>query len=77
MRYPDIHLEFQGDTREVAVIRITRGAKRNALNDGLVLSIRRLFEDLPDTVRAAVIDGEGDHFCAGLDLSELSERDAA
>jgi enoyl-CoA hydratase/carnithine racemase len=24
-----------------------------------------------------VIDGEGDHFCAGLDLSELSERDAA
>jgi enoyl-CoA hydratase/carnithine racemase len=61
----------------VAVIRITRGAKRNALNDRLVLSIRRLFEELPDTVRAAVIDGEGDHFCAGLDLSELSERDAA
>ena len=59
------------------MIRITRGAKRNALNDGLVLSIRRLFEELPDTVRAAVIDGEGDHFCAGLDLSELSERDAA
>jgi enoyl-CoA hydratase/carnithine racemase len=28
-------------------------------------------------VRTAVIDGEGDHFCAGLDLSELSERDAA
>jgi enoyl-CoA hydratase/carnithine racemase len=31
---------------------------------------------LPDTVRAAVIDGEGEHFCAGLDLSELKERDA-
>lgn len=77
MSYPDIHLDFQGDAREVAVIRITRGTKRNALNDGLVLSIRRLFEELPDTVRAAVIDGEGDHFCAGLDLSELSERDAA
>ena len=77
MSYPDIHLDFQGDAREVAVIRIIRGAKRNALNDGLVLSIRRLFEELPDTVRAAVIDGEGDHFCAGLDLSELSERDAA
>jgi enoyl-CoA hydratase/carnithine racemase len=27
-------------------------------------------------VRAAVIDGEGEHFCAGLDLSELKERDA-
>jgi enoyl-CoA hydratase/carnithine racemase len=28
-------------------------------------------------VRAVVLDGEGDHFCAGLDLSELKERDAA
>ena len=27
-------------------------------------------------LRAAVIAGEGDHFCAGLDLSELKERDA-
>ncbi|MFZ9336278.1 MAG: enoyl-CoA hydratase-related protein, partial [Burkholderiaceae bacterium] len=77
MSYQDIHFELQGDAREIAVIRMTRPAKRNALNDGLVLSLRRLFEELPDTVRAAVIDGEGDHFCAGLDLSELSERDAA
>jgi enoyl-CoA hydratase/carnithine racemase len=77
MSYPDLHFELQGDAREIAVIRMTRPAKRNALNDGLVLSLRRLFEELPDTVRAAVVDGEGDHFCAGLDLSELSERDAA
>jgi enoyl-CoA hydratase/carnithine racemase len=27
-------------------------------------------------VGAAVIDGEGEHFCAGLDLSEIKERDA-
>ena len=77
MTYQDIHLEFQGDQQEVAVIRLARASKRNALNDGLVLSIRRLFEELPASVRAAVIDGEGDHFCAGLDLSEISERDAA
>ncbi len=77
MSYQDLHFELQGDAREIAVIRMTRPAKRNALNDGLVLSLRRLFEELPDTVRAAVVDGEGDHFCAGLDLSELSERDAA
>ena len=30
----------------------------------------------PDSVRAAVLDGDGEHFCAGLDLSELKERDA-
>jgi enoyl-CoA hydratase/carnithine racemase len=34
-----------------------------------------LFETCP-SVRAAVVDGEGEHFCAGLDLSELKERDA-
>jgi enoyl-CoA hydratase/carnithine racemase len=70
---PDIHLDIQ-DT--VAVVRIDRPAKRNALSDGLMLALRNVFENLPDAVGAAVIHGSGDHFCAGLDLSELSERDA-
>ncbi len=77
MSHQDIHFELQGDAQELAVIRLTRPAKRNAINDGLVLAIRRIFEDMPASVRAAVVDGEGEHFCAGLDLSELSERDAA
>ena len=76
MRNPHLHFELCGEQHEVAVIRLTRGAKRNALNDGLVLALRNLFESMPATVRAAVIDGEGEHFCAGLDLSELQERDA-
>ena len=70
---PDVLLDIQ-DT--VAVIRINRPAKRNALNDGLVLALRNVFETLPESVGAAVIHGSGEHFCAGLDLSELSERDA-
>ena len=70
---PDIHLEIQ-DT--VAVVRIDRPAKRNALSDSLMLALRNVFENLPEGVGAAVIHGSGDHFCAGLDLSELSERDA-
>ena len=76
MTHPDIQLDIRGDNNEVAVIRLTRGKKRNALNDGLILAIRDTFDNLPTTVRAAVIDGEGEHFCAGLDLSELKERDA-
>jgi enoyl-CoA hydratase/carnithine racemase len=67
-----LKLEMHG---AVAVIHLTRPAKRNALNDALVLSLREMFEQLPKEARAAVIAGEGDHFCAGLDLSELSERD--
>ena len=76
MKNPDLHFERRGEQQEVAVIRLTRPAKRNALNDALLLAIRDLFENMPESVRAAVIDGEGEHFCAGLDLSELKERDA-
>ena len=71
-----ISLEITGDSQEIAVIRLTRPTKRNAINDGLMAAIKDVFENLPSTVRAAVIAGEGDHFCAGLDLSELQERDA-
>jgi enoyl-CoA hydratase/carnithine racemase len=71
--HPDIRFEQQGD---VAVVRLARPAKRNAISDGVILGLRGVFGSLPDTVRAVVLDGEGDHFCAGLDLSELKERDA-
>jgi (methylthio)acryloyl-CoA hydratase len=73
---PDISLEIRGHSGDIAVIRLTRPAKRNALNDGLILALRNMLETLPSTVRAAVIDGDGEHFCSGLDLSELKERDA-
>ncbi len=71
--HPDLQLEMHGP---VALVRLNRPTKRNALSDGLVLGLRDVFQNLPETVRAAVIDGEGEHFCAGLDLSELKERDA-
>lgn len=73
----DLHVELRGDQQQVALITLNRPAKRNALNDGLVLAIRDVFQGMPHSVRAAVIHGNGSHFCAGLDLSELSERDAA
>ena len=71
--FDDIQLEMNG---AVAVIRLTRPAKRNALSDGLILALKHTFSNLPPETRAAVIDGEGEHFCSGLDLSELQERDA-
>ena len=74
---PDIHLSLHGEQKQIALVRLTRSAKRNALNDGLILALRDTFHNLPSSVRAAVIDGEGEHFCAGLDLSELQERDAS
>jgi enoyl-CoA hydratase/carnithine racemase len=73
MTQKDLQLEMHG---VIAVIRLSRPAKRNALGDALILALRNLLESLPTETRAAVLHGEGDHFCAGLDLSELKERDA-
>ena len=55
-------------------IELARPAKRNALNDALVAQLHTAFVNLPASVRAAVVGGQGEHFCAGLDLSELAER---
>jgi len=68
-----IHFEMRG---AVAMVRLSRPLKRNALNDGLVEALRDVFQNLPEEAKAAVVYGEGAHFCAGLDLSELKERDA-
>ena len=55
-------------------LRLNRPAKRNAVNDGLMLALDRAFTGIDAEVRCIVLSGEGQHFCAGLDLSELSER---
>jgi len=70
---PDLHLEIHD---HIAVVRLNRPTKRNALNDALIVSLREVFSQLPDHMRAAVLHGGGEHFCAGLDLSELQSRDA-
>jgi enoyl-CoA hydratase/carnithine racemase len=74
---PDLQVRIHGDQSEIAIVTLNRPTKRNALNDGLIISIRDAFLNLPNTVKAAVVHGNGDHFSAGLDLSELSERDAS
>jgi enoyl-CoA hydratase/carnithine racemase len=58
-------------------MRLNRPAKRNAVSDALVAQIHTCFVNLPEATRAVVLSGEGDHFCAGLDLSEISERSVA
>lgn len=59
----------------VAHVRLNRPAKRNAISDGLIQQLHTAFVNLPESVKAVVVSGAGDHFCAGLDLSELVERD--
>ena len=69
-----LHLQRHG---AVLHVRLDRPAKRNALNDALIAQLHRVFAEMPAAVRAVVLSGDGDHFCAGLDLSALSERSVA
>jgi enoyl-CoA hydratase/carnithine racemase len=62
-RGPVLHLE------------LNRPAKRNALSDPFIQQLHTVFVNMPEGVRAVVISGQGQHFCAGLDLSEVVARD--
>src|SRR3954469_23702519 len=55
----------------VAILTLARPEKRNALNDATVLGLETFLATLPDGVKAVVLNAEGKHFSAGLDLSEL------
>ena len=66
--------EQQGD---VAVLRLNRAHKRNAIDDETVLGLDAFFSAVPDGIGAVLLTGEGDNFSAGLDLSELKERNVA
>ena len=68
-----LKVEISGPVLSVG---LNRPAKRNALNDGIILAIQNCFSNIPDDVGAVVIHGIGDHFSSGLDLSELTEQDA-
>jgi (methylthio)acryloyl-CoA hydratase len=58
-------------------LRLNRPAKRNSISDALLAQIHTVAVNLPADVRVLVLSGEGEHFCAGLDLSEVSERTVA
>src|SRR4029078_4813685 len=60
----------------VLTVSLNRPAKRNALNDGIILAIQDCFSNLPDGIGAGGGHGTCDHFSSGLDLSELTEQDA-
>lgn len=72
MTYP--HLRMRVDDG-IAFVTLDRADKRNALNDAAIDSLDAAFRDFDDSVRAVVLSGAGEHFCAGLDLSENSARD--
>ena len=61
----------------IAHLRLARSEKRNALDDVTVLELETFFTRLPKDIGAVVLTGEGAHFSAGLDLSEVAEEHRA
>lgn len=43
----DLTIELRGEQQQIALITLNRPSKRNALNDGLVLAIRDIFQGMP------------------------------
>ena len=69
---PSLKVQVHGP---LALLRLSREAKRNALDDATVQGLQTFFTNPPPGITAVVLDSEGEHFSAGLDLSELTERD--
>jgi len=61
----------------ILIVTLNRADKRNALDDTTVLGLEHLFGAIPLTVRAIVLRGAGEHFCAGLDLNSLADQDVS
>jgi enoyl-CoA hydratase/carnithine racemase len=59
----------------IAVLTLSRPHKRNAIDDDTLLGLERFFAAPPAGVRAVVLTGGGEHFSAGLDLTELTGTD--
>lgn len=71
---PLLKQEIQDST---LLLTLNRPAKRNAISDALLLELENKLDSLPAEIKCILIHAEGDHFSAGLDLSELKERNMA
>lgn len=62
----------------VATVTLARPEKRNALTVGMWRTLEQICHDLrrDPSLRAVVVTGAGASFCAGADISALSEDDA-
>ena len=62
-----------------AWVTLNRAQRHNALDDALIAELTKIVVDLErdDGVRAVVITGAGQSFCAGADLASMRQKTAA
>lgn len=59
---------------DIALLRLDRPQKRNAISDTMVAALGEAVDRAQKEAKVGVIAAVGEHFCAGLDLSEQSEK---
>jgi enoyl-CoA hydratase/carnithine racemase len=69
MKY--LQIKYRGN---VAIVALNRPEKRNAISDAFVEELNHAITEVEQNALAAVICGNGPHFCAGLDLAEHVEK---
>ncbi|MDO4223211.1 MAG: crotonase/enoyl-CoA hydratase family protein [Acinetobacter sp.] len=69
------HLQLSLGKYDSVIITLTRGDKRNALNFRMMEQLIWLAKQIRTwrDVRAVILQGDGESFCAGLDLSEIKQ----
>lgn len=73
-RFENLDIQIEDDG--VWIVTLNRPQKRNALDIQTIEELVSFFSDAPRAdVRAVVLAGAGDHFCAGLDLVEHHDAD--
>ncbi len=68
---PHVAWEVRG---EIVLLRLSRPEKHNAINDALFESLGAFFESPPAPAKVVILHADGEHFSAGLDLSEHRRR---
>ena len=58
----------------VGIVTLARPEKRNALDEHAIAEIDAYFSRIPTHIRAVLLQAEGAHFCAGLDLKEHHDK---
>lgn len=59
----------------IYTVTLARPAKRNAISDRLLAAVDAAFDAAPEDTRVIILAGDGEHFCAGLDLTEHQHRE--
>ncbi|KAH3671395.1 hypothetical protein WICMUC_004692 [Wickerhamomyces mucosus] len=69
------HFKLTYLENDIVLISINRPNKRNCFNQQTWYEFAQIFQDLsqnPQNIRVIILDGQGDHFCSGIQLSVLS-----